>query len=435
MPRPIMMPSLGMYTAEGTLTTWLRPDGAEVAAGEPIAEITTEKATYELEAPAAGRLHTVAAPGVTLPVQAVLGYVLAPGEAPPAGPGSGGAGGTHPHPSPLPPGGRGDSLREREGAAIGPGKSAAAPTAAGPLSQAWERAGGEGATQPPAPEIKASPVARRLAAQHGIDLARLTGSGPGGRIVEADVLAAVARQAEAAGAATAPPARRIRQRLPLAGMRRTIAERLRHSLTTTAPVTLMREVDAEALVAARGQLGERLGRPVPYDALFVKLFALALRERPELNAVIEQEALLLLDEVHIGFAVAVPGGLLVPVVRDADARPLAEIVAAMAALGEQARAGQLRPADIEGGTATITNLGAYGVDAFTPILNPPQAAILGIGRIRPRPVWQDGQWVARQACALSLTFDHRVADGAPAAELLAAVARRMGDAAALAALA
>jgi len=253
----------------------------------------------------------------------------------------------------------------------------------------------------------------------------VTGTGPGGRIVEADVLAAVARQAVAPPPAPAGP--RVRERIPLTGIRRTIAERLHRSKTLTAPVTLTREVDAETLVAARRRLLERIAEGLPYDALFVKLFATALRERPELNAVVEEDAILVLDEINVGFAVAVPGALLVPVVQAADARPLVEIAAAIRELSERARANRLRPADVGGGTATITNLGGYGVDAFTPIINPPQSAILGIGRILPRAVVRDGQLVARQTCVLSLTFDHRVADGVPAAQLLDRVAALMND--------
>ena len=196
------------------------------------------------------------------------------------------------------------------------------------------------------------------------------------------MLAAVAGRATEAGASSDGASRRIRQRIPLAGMRRTIAERLRGSLSTIVPVTLMREVEAEALVAARERLGRDLGAAIPYDALFIKLLAAGLRERPELNAVVEGDAILVLDEVHVGFAVAVPGGLVVPVVRDADARPLAEVAVAVRDLTARAQAGRLRPADIEDGTATITNLGAFGVDAFTPI---PDSAAVGDPRHRPHP--------------------------------------------------
>jgi pyruvate dehydrogenase E2 component (dihydrolipoamide acetyltransferase) len=154
-----------------------------------------------------------------------------------------------------------------------------------------------------------------------------------------------------------------------------------------------------------------------------------------LNAVIEGDAILALDEVHVGFAVAVAEGLIVPVVRDADRRSLAEIAASVRELGERARANRLRIEDVSGGTATITNLGAHGVDAFTPIINPPQSAILGIGRIQERPVVRDGQLNVGTTCVLSLTFDHRVADGVPAAQLLDVVARQMNDAQLLGSLA
>ncbi|MBW8875326.1 MAG: 2-oxo acid dehydrogenase subunit E2 [Acidobacteria bacterium] len=356
MAQRIVMPSFGMYTAEGNLGRWLVPAGAAVQAGDLIVEIVTEKATYEVESPGSGILHPVAVEGENLTVEGLIGWILAAGEAPPG--------------------------------------SAPAPMVS-------------------ADRVKASPVARRLAAEKGIDLASLTGTGPGGRIVEADVLAATVAPRESPW--------RIRERIPLTGARRTIAERLRRSVDTAVSLTLTREVWAEALVAARKNLA------IPWDALFVKLFAQSLRERPELNAVIEDGEILLLDEVHVGFAVSLPGGLVVPVIRDADSRPLAEIAADVRDLADRARTGALRPQDVLGGTATVTNLGAHGIDAFTPVLNPPQSAILGVGRIAERPVVEDGRLAVGWTCVLSLTFDHRVTDGAPAAELLAAVARRMND--------
>ena len=397
MARPIVMPSLGMYTTEGTLTEWLRPPGSPVKAGEPIITITTEKSTYEVEAPADGILHAVAEIGALIPDQGLLGYVLDPGEAPPAA---------------QPARTAAVSTGEREGLA---------PSIERPGERVQRDApGGVRPTGAEPGEVRASPVARRLAREQGIDIATLVGTGPGGRIVEADVIAAASR-----GAATSPAARAVRERIPLIGMRKTIADRLRGSLSTTAPVTLTREVDAEALFARREELKPRFTAGIPYDALFVKIVAAALREHPELNAVIEGDAILLLDELHVGFAVAVPGGLLVPVVRDADKRSLEEVAADVLALSGRAKAGQLKAEDMAGGTFTITNLGVYGVDAFTPIINPPQAAILGIGRILPRAVVHDGQLAARRTCVLSLTFDHRVADGAPAAQLLDAIARGM----------
>jgi pyruvate dehydrogenase E2 component (dihydrolipoyllysine-residue acetyltransferase) len=374
----IVMPSFGMYTAEGSLGRWLVTAGSRVEAGDPIVEITTEKASYEVEAPASGVLHPTAVEGESLTVEGLLGWILSEGETPPVD------------------GRRGSS----------PASRAAGAERRAPLPQG----------------VKASPAARRLAAERGVDLASLTGTGPGGRIVEADVLAL----AQTVPPAPPPPRElpwRIRERIPLAGARKTIAERLRWSFLEAIPLTLTREVRAEALAETRA----RIGGEVSYDALFVKILADSLRERPELNAVIREEEILLFDEIHVGFAVSLPAGLVVPVVRDADARPLTAIAADVAKLAASARAGTLRPQDVLGGTVTLSNLGGHGIDAFTPVLNPPQAAVLGIGRIAERPVVEEGRLIAGRSCVLSLTFDHRVADGAPAAELLGAIARRMTD--------
>ena len=389
MPRPIVMPSMGMYTEEGVLTAWLRPAGTRVVAGEPVVEITTEKATFEIPAPEAGILYPAAKVGTNLRVESLMGYILAEGEAAPV-----------------------DTAQK---AAPASARSETAPPSSAPLE-----------VRPADGPLRASPAARRLATQHGVDLKQVTGSGPGGRVVEADVLAAAAhREASAAGAPSAGC--RIRQRLPLSGIRRAVAERVHLSLATAASTTLTREAGADLLVAARECLADKFGGALPYDALFIKLLAAALRERPELNAVLENDSIVLLDEVHVGFAVAVPGGLVVPVIRDADSTPLAEVVRGVQELSSRALAGRLHPADLEGGTATISNLGGYGVDAFTPILNAPQSVILGIGRIARRPVVRDAVLAIGHACVLSLTFDHRVADGVPAAQLLDAVVRRMHD--------
>ncbi len=388
MPRPIVMPSMGMYTEEGVLTAWLHPAGARVEPGEPVVEITTEKATFEIPAPAAGILYPVAEVGTNLRVEALMGYILAEGEKAPV------------------------AMVEK----------------ASPLvsREALRASSVPQENRPAAGPVRASPAARRLAAQTGIDLAQLAGTGPGGRIVEADVLAKVS-QRDTTALGTLSVGRRIRQRVPLVGVRRTVAERLKRSLATAASTTLTREADAGVLVAARQRLAEEMSGAPPYDALFIKLLAAALRERPELNAVLENDSIVLLDEVHVGFAVAVSGGLVVPVVHDADLALLPEVVRAVQELSDRALAGRLCPADVEGGTATITNLGGYGIDAFTPILNPPQSVILGIGRITQRPVVRDAALTVGQTCVLSLTFDHRIADGVPAAQLLDAVVRRMND--------
>ena len=377
------MPSFGMYTAEGTLVAWRKATGSAVEAGEVVLEIETEKAVQEVDAPADGVLHHVLGEGARLQVESLLGYVLAPGEAAPTA-GSNG-----------------------RGAAT---VAAAAP--AGPAPRAASRDG-----------VRASPIAKRLAREHGIDLAAITGTGPDGRIVEADVQAAVA-----AGPPDASPSDTVEsKRVPLSLMRRSIGERLRRSVNTAVSLTLTREVRAEALVAARAALGRRAGAPPPYDAFFVKAIAAALRERPELNATVDGNELVLFSEVNVGVAVAVDGGLIVPVVRSADTLSVTELGGRIRQLSERAASGALGPGDTAGGTATVTNLGGYGIDAFTPVLNPPQALVLGVGRIQQKPVVDNGALAVGTTLVLSLTFDHRVTDGAPAARLLDAIATSLSD--------
>jgi pyruvate dehydrogenase E2 component (dihydrolipoamide acetyltransferase) len=370
-----------MYTAEGKLIRWLRPTGTRVEAGEPVVEIETEKAIHELEAPASGIVYAVAQPEDMLPVETLIGYVLADGESAPA----------------------------NDGAAAGSGTSAA-PVA----TRTWT------ATR----DIRATPIARRLASEHNIDLALLTGSGPEGRVVEADVRAAIADTR--APNLAAPSNLRIREKHRVTAMRRTIAERLRYAFEQAIPLTLTREVRADRLHRARSRLAET-GLTISYDTLFIKMLAAALRQDPRLNASIQNEFLCVYDSINVGFAVAIRGGLLVPIVRNANGQSLAEIEKTVRRLSEAAHAGRLSSDDTLGGTITLTNLGGYGVDAFTPVLNPPQAAILGIGRILDRPVVEEDRVVAGKACVLSLTFDHRVCDGAPAAELLSAMAALISD--------
>ena len=383
MARAIVMPSMGMYTEEGVLTAWLRTAGSRVNVGDPVAEITTEKATFEIPAPEEGTLHPVAAVGTTLRVEVLMGYILRDGEAVPA----------------------------------------ATTDSATPDSR----------TPPQVPSnteqngvrpLRASPVAKRIAAQHGIDLKQVTGSGPGGRIVEVDIQALITkRQSLPQKSVGEQPS----ERLPMTGLRSSLAQRLRHTLSTAASTTLTRETPADILVAARGMLAENLGQPPSYDALFIKLFAAALRERPELNAVIEGDAILRLANINVGFAVATQNGLVVPVVQSADSAAFRDIAKTVGNLTERVLAGRLHPGDLEGGTATISNLGNYGIDAFTPILNGSQSVILGIGTIAKRPVVLNNKVAIGHTCVLSLTFDHRVADGVPAALLLDTVVCHMND--------
>ena len=394
MAHSIVVPNMGMYTVEGTLVAWLRPAGAEVMLGEPIAEIETEKANFEIQAPAAGILHPVAEVGEKLDIEGVLGFILAQGESPPAPP-------------------------------RGPLSSVTSGIENISQSQAAREASEEHGYSKE--EVRASPIARRLATQHAIDLARVTGSGPGGRIVEADILSQMKKRAAEAETRAHISEWTIRQRIPLAGIRRTTTERLRQGLATSIPLTITREVRADTLTSARRSFSRKTGGSLSYDALFIKLLAAGLRESADLNSTIVNDDILLLNEVNIGFAVAVTGGVLVPVIRNADSVSLTKVAAAVRELSDRALSGKLHVGDISGGTATITNLGGYGIDAFTPVLNPPQSAILGIGRIMERPVVDDGRVVISQTCVLSLTFDHRIADGVPAARLLDVIAGLMTD--------
>jgi pyruvate dehydrogenase E2 component (dihydrolipoyllysine-residue acetyltransferase) len=364
-----------------------------VKEGEPVLEIETDKATHDVPSPASGVLHHTLPVGAKLKEQMLVGYVLAEGETPPVS-----------EPSLTRPGVEGAPNQ-----AAGSANKQTAATAA--LESDW---------------IKASPIARRLASERGIPLSSLRGSGPGGRIVEADVMAA-SNRASIVTPSVIPIPWRVRERIPFTGIRRTIAERLKNSQSAAVSLTLQREVWARLLAEARAELNQKLGASVPFDAFFVKFLAQALRERPELNAVISGDECVLLDEVNIGFACSMPGGLVVPVIRGADILSVAEIGRRIRGLSERARTGQIKSADIEGGTSTITNLGGFGVDGFTPVLNPPQSSILGIGRILPRPVSDSGTIRVLPTVWLSLTFDHRVTDGVPVAQLLEVIARQMND--------
>jgi pyruvate/2-oxoglutarate dehydrogenase complex dihydrolipoamide acyltransferase (E2) component len=277
--------------------------------------------------------------------------------------------------------------------------------------------------------VIASPAARRLARELAVELSGLRGSGPGGRIIERDVQAAHAAPALArptasppAAAASVPAAATAGRTIALAGMRRVIADRMLHSQTTNATVTVTLEADMHEATNLRQQLiGEweaREGVRITFGDVIVKSVARALVEHPRLNASLRDDQIVQHADVHVGVAVALDDGLIVPVVRHADRKSLLEIGRETKDLGERARAGRLGIPEVTGGTFTVTNLGTYGVDAFTPIINPPECAILGVGKIAQKPVARDGVVVIRPTMCLSLTFDHRVVDGAPAALFL-----------------
>ena len=379
MPYEIVMPRLGWATEEGTLTEWLKKDGDPVRTGDVVCVIESDKAQVEVESFDAGVLRIPAdspAPGAKVPVGTLLGYVLSPGE-------------TLPAPVPragVPPLSAPTRADERAAVAGGPAAGAAARVA---------RPSG----------AAASPRARRVAAELRVDWTALRGSGRTGRIVERDVRAAIADRPSA--------------------VRRLIGERMSAGARTTAPVTLTTEADATELVRVRAALqttARAAGAAAPsYTDCLVKLVAVALLEHPALNASLDGDRLVHHPAVHVGVAVDTPRGLLACVLRDVPAKSLQALAAESAALIAQARAGTVSPDALRGGTFTVSNLGAWDIDAFTPIINLPECAILGVGRIVARAVVVDeaaGLIAARKMMALSLTFDHRVVDGAPAARFL-----------------
>jgi pyruvate dehydrogenase E2 component (dihydrolipoamide acetyltransferase) len=419
----VIMPKLGMAMTEGMVVKWLKDDGAPVTAGEPIVVVMSKKITYEVQAPGDGILRHVAQPKETYPIGQVIGFVTAPGEAlppPELGPApvveAAGAAGP---PAPV---------EARAGAAAEPGEAFPSSPAARRLARelgveiARVRPSGRRITEEDVrrfhqeeAQIQASPLARRMAEEEGLDLRQVQGSGPGQRITEEDVLRAL----DARGVPpTSPPAAQPGARLSFLGMRQAIAEQMVHSLQTMAQVSMSTTADVTELKGTREALGARWGRKPSYTDLLIKAVTVALREHPLLGAKLEGDEIVLPTELHIGVAVALDDGLIVPVLRYADRLTLREIGDRLADLAGRARQNALAVDEVSGGTLTITNLGIYGIDTFTPIVNPPEVAILGVGRVFQELALVAGQVVVRDKMTLSLTVDHRIVDGAPGAHFL-----------------
>jgi len=426
----LLMPKLSDTMEEGTVLGWLVPDGAVVTRGQPIVEIETDKADMTVDAPEDGPLRIMAAEGSVHPVGAPIAWI--------------GAGAPETIVAPEPSG------------AVVTVPPAAEPTTNIPVgddgtpSQIGMPAAGAPATPPPAPpaapgapthpdgaRIIASPLARQIAHDSGIDLAAIRGSGPGGRIVRADLddalaSAAVPTTAPPAPAAVPPPTPPRRaaaigfgQRIPATRLQRTIARRMHESAEAAPHFALQRDVDASELLAMRRQLATArpdLVTPSVTD-LIIRALAVAAGERPDVLARWDTDAFVIPDGVHVGVAVAVERGLLVPVIRDADAKSVNEIAAQVRDLAARCRDGSITAAELEGSTITISNLGMYGIDRFTAIINPPEAAILAVGAARPQPVVRDGAVVVRDVMTFTLSIDHRALYGAEGATFLDRVAQ------------
>lgn len=390
----IVMPKLGWTMEEGVLAEWIKKDGEQVSVGEILFTVESDKALQEVEAFDEGILRIPPdspPPGSTIKVGGLLAYVVQPGERAPF---------EQTSTTPAVP----STAMEPVAAQDAPTPIVRAPD----LRKAFE-----------SPSI--SPRARRIAGELGVDWSKLKGSGRTGRIVERDVRAAATK-----AALEIPPVARPSNetRAPLSTIRRRIADKMANATQTTAPVTLTTQVDATELVRMREQLKADKAssqQPVPtFTDLVAKLAAHALGEHPVLNSRLDGDELVTESSVHIGMAVDTDRGLVVPVVRDVQAKTLRQIAAESRPLIERARSGKLTAEEMRNSTFTITNLGMYEIDAFTPIINVPESAILGMGRIaRQQVVMDENDRVAvRQMMVLSLTFDHRLVDGAPAARFL-----------------
>lgn len=456
----VVMPRLGWNMEVGALSAWRKHDGDRVAAGDLLFDVESEKAVQEIEALESGVLYIppeCPPVGQMVPVGTLLAYLLQAGEAKPSGAAQPGA--SSASTAAQPAAGSLSALDPAAGA-VRPGRkpkpiSPRALRAAKSLGVEWTRLQGSGSTgriierdvraaaaamtaRPPEPApvpavFQASPLARRLAEEMGVDLAQLAAV-LGRRVERADVESAIRTALHAPAPVSAPPpapaADLGRTVQPVSAVRRLTAQRLSASAHTAAPVTLTTEADLTELVRLRRQLKEDGSAQVPsYTDIFICISAQALLEHPQLNAHFEGDTIVQPGVVQVGVAVDTERGLLVPVVPDAQHKSLRQVAAESAALIAKARAGRLDPAEMSGGTFTITNLGMFDIDAFTPIVNLPECAILGLGRITPKQVVQDPDAVLRSGAEtavvavrfmafLSLTFDHRLVDGGPAARFL-----------------
>ncbi len=457
----VILPKLGQTMEEGTIVEWLKEEGDPVSEGDVLFQVESDKAVLEVEARADGVLRKIlVGEGTEVPVLTPVGIIADPDED------IGGA---------LEGKGEAPEAEEAPEAPAAPADEKA-PTATG------EEAAPEAASEAPSREgrLFASPRARKTAGENDVDLTLLEGSGPNGRIIEQDVLdylerqpaatplarkvahekgipleevsaaggrvraqdvRAVEREAEEKWPEEAPPEKARPTAVPsevpmppmegkiepLSGMRSIIAERMGASARTTAPITLQSVVDATEFVALREKLkealAEELGFSVGYHDLLTAIVARCLKEFSYMNVRLEEEGIRHLEHINIGLAVDTKRGLLVPVIDDADQKSIKELARESRDLITRAREGKSLPDELTGGTFTITNMGMLGIDSFTPIINMPECAILGVGRIRPEPAVVDGEIAVRQHMWLSLTVDHRLVDGAPGGRFLQAIMR------------
>jgi pyruvate dehydrogenase E2 component (dihydrolipoamide acetyltransferase) len=441
MPTKVVMEALSPTMEEGRLVEWKKQEGETVAVGDVLAEVETDKAVMELVARAGGTLlkHIVEA-GATVPVSEPVAVIGEPGEEVTGGDGQRGSGAA----------GRPNGKASRaESQATQPAPDRNQPTSmppASPPSTASERTrpapqgrpeptGGFSQAATTTGRVKASPLARRIAAERGVDLGSLTGSGPEGRVVARDLesvpTTVPSRPGTPAPSFPAPlprgPSAQPYTDVPLTQIRKTIARRLTQSIGPIPTFYLTTEVDMERLWEAREALRaagkggsgvERQEVSVSFNDVVIKAVAAALRQHPECNAWWQDDHIRYWNEVHVSMAVAIEEGLITPVIRNADAKTLRQIAAESQDLAARARERRLKPEEYTGGTFSVSNLGMLDIDEFTAVINPPEAAILAVGRITEKPVIQEGAVVARRRMRLTMSCDHRVIDGATGARFL-----------------
>jgi pyruvate dehydrogenase E2 component (dihydrolipoamide acetyltransferase) len=377
----VVMPRFSLTMQKGTIVKWLKNEGDAVEKGMPIVEVEADKVTTEVESPVSGILLKICAQEQTdVPVGKPLAFLGKLDESIP------------------------------ENAELGKAQVVQEKTRVVEAPVGKDRHGEERKT-------RASPVARKLAKQYGIDLAQMQGTGPGGRITSEDVLKHVELHKDP---------RTVKETVPVKGVQKTVAERMTQSIRTAAHCSVTIEVDASRMLRLRREVNAKLeseGKPrISYTDILVKALATALKDHPVLNSSIEGDQLKIFEDVNVGFAVEAEihgqSGLMVPVIRKADKKSLLKIAEEARGLIERVREGKASHEDLSGGTFTVTNLGMYGIETFIPIINPPEAAILGVGAIIERPVFINGEMQVKPMVRLTLSFDHRVVNGAPAAKFM-----------------
>lgn len=433
----VILPALGMAQETGIIVRWFKAEGQQVAKGEPLMEVETDKASVEIDAPASGILVNVTGiAGVEIPVGQVIASIMAPEElSREVTLAKGGTAyretTTDGHAQPQVVGGipsvTASPLATRIAAEHNLDLRAITPAgkriqSADVLAHIEDRHKEAPTTTGGARLAPASPKARRLAAEQGKDLSAIQGSGPAGAVLVADVLATKTEPALIPVAEPVTGTTGAQKESVVSHIWRVMAERTTQSWTSVPHFYLVREVNASRLISWREQIQKRSSEKVTFSDLLVKAVAVALREHPRLNASWHTGSIILNEEINIGLAVAVDEGLIVPVIHRADEYNVQDLARIRKELITKAQTGKLRPQDIQGGTFTISNLGMYGVDAFNAIINPPQAAILSVGRIAERVVPVEGQPAVQPMMVLNLSCDHRVVDGARGAQFLAELA-------------